>query len=142
MKPGILHITSGDCAGGSLAKAGLPGEVFIWHDVLYDGSRRPGWPDDATLKARICFLDTLTGGGLGRINVLEKLSGQYLKLESAKTYGMNLKPLRKSTKITTKMSSFRSVGLRGSQFFVGLKLDGGRNSIPPHGGLTRRKEDG
>lgn len=38
----ILHITSGDCAGGSLAKAGLPGEVFVWHDILYDGPRNPG----------------------------------------------------------------------------------------------------
>lgn len=31
----VFHITSGDIAGGSLAKAGLPGEVFDWHDILY-----------------------------------------------------------------------------------------------------------
>ncbi len=40
-----LHITSGDSAGVSLVKSGLPGEVlFAWHDILYDGPRGPGWP--------------------------------------------------------------------------------------------------
>jgi len=47
----ILHITGGDMAGGSLAKAGLSGEVFVWHDILYDGPRNPGWPDEGTLSA-------------------------------------------------------------------------------------------
>ena len=46
-----LHITSGDCAGDSLAKSGISGEVFIWHDILYDGPRNPGWPDDDILDA-------------------------------------------------------------------------------------------
>lgn len=32
----ILHITSGDIAGDNLAKAGLPGEMFVWHDILYE----------------------------------------------------------------------------------------------------------
>jgi hypothetical protein len=31
----ILHITSGDIAGDKLAQSGLPGEVFVWHDILY-----------------------------------------------------------------------------------------------------------
>jgi len=31
---GMLHITSGDIAGGSLAKADLSGEVFVWHDII------------------------------------------------------------------------------------------------------------
>ena len=39
-----LHITSGDCAGGSLVKAGLPGDVFVWHDILYDGPGIPAGP--------------------------------------------------------------------------------------------------
>jgi hypothetical protein len=26
----VLHITSGDIAGGSLAKNGIAGEVFVW----------------------------------------------------------------------------------------------------------------
>jgi hypothetical protein len=50
-----LHITSGDCAGSSLAKAGLPGDVFVWHDVLYDGPARPlGWPrsEGAVIRRR------------------------------------------------------------------------------------------
>ena len=52
-----LHITSGDCAGDILTKSGICGEVFVWHDILYDGSRNPGWPDDAILDARARFLE-------------------------------------------------------------------------------------
>ena len=52
----IFHITNGDSAGGSLSKAGLPGEVFVWHDILYDGPRNPGWPDEDALNARAEFL--------------------------------------------------------------------------------------
>ena len=48
----VFHITSGDIAGASSAKAGLPGEVFVWHDLLYDGPREPGWPSENTLSAR------------------------------------------------------------------------------------------
>jgi hypothetical protein len=29
---GILHITSGDHAGGLLSRSGLEGEFFVWHD--------------------------------------------------------------------------------------------------------------
>ncbi len=75
-----LHITSGDSAGGSLAEAGLPGEVFVWHDVLYDGPRNPGWPDDDTLNARATYLEKLTGGGLDSQRVLETLQNQYRML--------------------------------------------------------------
>jgi hypothetical protein len=81
-----LHITSGDVAGNSLAKSGIPGEVFVWHDILYDGPRRPGWPDDDTLDARSCFLSEATGGGLSRQFVLETLKAQYAKLETATRY--------------------------------------------------------
>ncbi len=73
----ILHITSGDIAGASLARAGLPGEVFVWHDILYDGPRNPGWPDQDTLVARALFLEETTGGGLDRKDVLETLRHQY-----------------------------------------------------------------
>ena len=78
-----LHITSGDCAGGSLSKSGLPGEVFVWHDILYDGPRNPGWPDETTLKARALFLEHVTAGGLTRERVLETLRNQYRKLAEA-----------------------------------------------------------
>ena len=37
-----LHITRGDCAGDILAKTGIAGEVFVWHDILYDGPRKAG----------------------------------------------------------------------------------------------------
>jgi hypothetical protein len=75
-----LHITSGDIAGRSLAKSGLPGKVFVWHDILYDGPRRPGWPDEDTLHARAAFLEASTAGGLDRQYVLETLRHQYHKL--------------------------------------------------------------
>lgn len=78
-----LHITSGDIAGGNLVKSGLPGEVFVWHDILYDGPRCPGWPDDKTLNARAVFLEETTAGGLDRRRVLETLYNQYRKLAEA-----------------------------------------------------------
>jgi hypothetical protein len=81
-----LHITSGDIAGGSLAKSGLSGEVFVWHDILYDGPRNPGWPDDETLSARAQFLEQTTGGGLDKAYVLETLRNQYEKLTRASDY--------------------------------------------------------
>lgn len=78
-----LHITSGDHAGGSLVKSGLPGEVFVWHDILYDGPRCPGWPDEETLNARAIFLEEFTAGGLDRRSILETLHTQYRKLTEA-----------------------------------------------------------
>lgn len=78
-----LHITSGDSAGGSLVKSGLPGKVFVWHDILYDGPRCPGWPDEDTLNARAVFLEETTAGGLDRRRILETLHNQYRKLMQA-----------------------------------------------------------
>jgi len=76
-----LHITSGDIAGDNLAKSGIPGEVFVWHDILYDGPRKPGWPDDDTLHARAHFLVESTGEGLSMEYVFEILKAQYDKLK-------------------------------------------------------------
>jgi len=80
---GLLHITSGDHAGDNLANSGVPGEVFVWRDILYDGPRNPGWPDDDTLHARARFLEKATGGGLNREHILGTLKGQYRKLTAA-----------------------------------------------------------
>jgi len=82
----VLHITSGDCAGGSLSKSGISGEVFVWHDILYDGPRNPGWPDGDTLNARARFLEQATAGGLDREFVLNTLNSQYRKLAEAAGY--------------------------------------------------------
>jgi hypothetical protein len=79
----LLHLTSGDCAGENLAKCGLPGEVFVWHDLLYEGPRIPGWPDEETLQARAVFLEATTAGGLDRRTILETLRAQYAKLKEA-----------------------------------------------------------
>ncbi|BBO90428.1 DUF1835 domain-containing protein [Desulfosarcina ovata] len=81
----VLHITSGDIAGGSLKKAGLPGDVFVWHDILYDGPRQPGWPTEKTLNDRALFLETFTTGGLTRNRILKTLYHQYDKLVDAAT---------------------------------------------------------
>lgn len=80
----IIHITSGDCAGSILAKSGIGGEVFVWHDILYEGPRKPGWPDDDTLHARALFLEQATGGGLRKAHILETLKCQYRKLKEVR----------------------------------------------------------
>jgi hypothetical protein len=80
-----LHITSGDSAGGSMAKAGLPGEVFVWHDIMCEGPRHPGWPDEHILNARAAFLEEATAGGLDKQRVLETLRNQYRRLAQAAT---------------------------------------------------------
>ena len=81
-----LHITSGDIAGDRLAKSGIPGEVFVWHDILYDGPRNPGWPDGDTFVARAKFIEESTGGGLKRSFILNTLKEQYGKLAAAQKY--------------------------------------------------------
>jgi hypothetical protein len=81
-----LHITSGDIAGDSLSKSAIPGEVFVWHDLLYDGPRNPGWPNDDTLCARAQFIEKETGGGLDRGYILDTLQNQYRKLTAATDY--------------------------------------------------------
>ncbi len=81
-----LHIISGDSAGESLETSGVPGEVFVWRDVLYEGPRKPGWPDAACLEARARFLDQTTGGSLGFERALGGLRNQYRKLEAARDY--------------------------------------------------------
>lgn len=82
----IQHITSGDICGGNLAKSGVAGEVFVWHDILYDGPRIPGWPDDDILKVRAQFIADATGGGLGKELVLNTLRNQYDKLSAVGEY--------------------------------------------------------
>ncbi|MDD2768455.1 MAG: hypothetical protein PHT19_06955 [Methylococcus sp.] len=78
----ILHITSGDIAGDLIAKSGVSGEVFVWHDILYDGPCRPGWPDEESLIARAAYLEAATGGGLSRAVILQTLKTQYARLET------------------------------------------------------------
>jgi len=83
---GTLNITSGDIAGDNLVKSGIPGEVLVWHDILYDGPRKPGWPDENTLEDRALFLEQTTGGGLKKDFILETLRTQYRTLADANQY--------------------------------------------------------
>jgi hypothetical protein len=78
-----FHITSGDIAGKRLAKAGLGGEVLVWHDILYDGPRQPGWPGEEMLSARALFLEEFTAGGLDRELILKTFHEQYQRLADA-----------------------------------------------------------
>jgi len=89
----ILHITSGDIAGEILEKSDVPGEVFVWRDILYDGSREPGWPDEETILARAGFLEESTGGGLTRKFVFETLRTQHAVQGSGQKIGLRLRGL-------------------------------------------------
>jgi hypothetical protein len=53
----FFHIAGGDIAGKCLRGSGISGEVFAWHDILYDGPRKPGWPEEDTLHACARFLE-------------------------------------------------------------------------------------
>lgn len=55
----------------------------MWHDILYDGPvRKPGWPDEPTLRARAAFLERATDGGLTCGQVLGALRRQYDRLRT------------------------------------------------------------
>ncbi len=77
-----LHITSGDSVGDKLARTGLPGEILVWRDVLYEGPRRPGWPDDDIIEARAAFIETSTDGGVTRKQAAAGMRRQYDKIAS------------------------------------------------------------
>ncbi|HQL87304.1 MAG: hypothetical protein GX574_09605 [Lentisphaerae bacterium] len=81
-----LHITSGDTVGVNLAQAGLGGDILVWHDVLYDGDRCPGWPDADGITARVEFLFRVTGGGLSREELQRTMRDQYERLAAASAY--------------------------------------------------------
>ena len=81
-----LHINGGDTVGSLLAESGLPGDILVWHDVLYDGKRCAGWPDEATILARTDFLFQVTGGGLSREQLLITIREQYQRLADAAAY--------------------------------------------------------
>jgi len=83
---GDLHITSGDLSGNCLRQSGLPGEVLVWHDVLYDGPRSAGWPREDIIQARAEFLDQGTDGALGLKTIFNALKRQYAALENTANY--------------------------------------------------------
>ncbi len=82
MKQTILHITSGDSSGSLIEKSNIPGEVFVWHDIMYDGPRNPGWPTNETLEARARFLENETARGLKKDEILNTLEKQYQKIKT------------------------------------------------------------
>jgi len=81
-----LHITSGDSAADKLANSNVSGDVLVWHDILYDGLRPPGWPGNEALIGRALFLEGVTGGGLSSNDILETLQHQYSRLADAGAY--------------------------------------------------------
>lgn len=81
-----LHIVNGDGAGDSLGESGVPGEILVCRDLLYDGFRNPGWPDNNSLNARALFLEKTTAGGLSKEHILGTLKNQYQKLATVSEY--------------------------------------------------------
>ncbi len=81
-----LHIINGDGAGNCLLESDILGDVLVCRDLLYDGIRVPGWPNDASLLARSQFLSHLTGGGLSSASILKTLTNQYHELASGAQY--------------------------------------------------------
>ncbi len=78
-----LNITSGDSCGDIIRQADIPGDVFVWHDILYDGPRTAGWPGENILEDRADFIVIQTAGGLDRETVLQTFKRQYRILEQA-----------------------------------------------------------
>ncbi len=54
----------------------------MWHDLLYEGPRNPGWPNENTLLARAGFLEASTDGGLKYAEILKELQSQYRELKT------------------------------------------------------------
>ncbi len=53
---GILHVTNGDSAGGTLRQAGIPGTVVAWADVLHEGPVPPDDDLNGWLEVRARFI--------------------------------------------------------------------------------------
>ncbi len=138
---GILHITSGDIVGGALTQSGLAGEVLVWHDILYDGPRNPGWPDEQTLHARARFLEHETGGGLSRERVLETLQRQYRELaESAGSASLVLwfdACLFDQSMLAHLLTCLRLKGARGAELLCIDAFPG----IAPYDGIGQLRPD-
>lgn len=81
-----LHIINGDGAGNSLVKSEVSGEVLVCRELMYTGSRNPGWPNSATLLARAQLLSDLIAGGMDSGSILETLQSYYQKLSAASEY--------------------------------------------------------
>ncbi|MBD3391003.1 MAG: hypothetical protein GF418_03045 [Chitinivibrionales bacterium] len=82
-----LHITSGDIVGSNLERSSIEGDVFVWHDILYDGPRgAAGWPDAETIRRRAVFLEQATGGGLKKDWIRQGMERDYVRLKAAADY--------------------------------------------------------
>ncbi len=82
----ILHITSGDFAAELIKQAGFDGDVLTWKDLLYRGTRCPGWADEPTLAARSEMLSISLGGALSAATIKPTLQKQYDTLKTASDY--------------------------------------------------------
>ena len=82
----ILHISSGDSSANLIKAAGFEGDILVWRDILYEGKRKAGWPDDLSIAARSELLSASTGGALSPEIIRKGLLEQYGKLRDAKEY--------------------------------------------------------
>jgi hypothetical protein len=52
----VLHVANGDCTTALIGRAGIPGELSIWADVLHEGPVPSGISDEELLVARARYL--------------------------------------------------------------------------------------
>jgi hypothetical protein len=57
----MLHIVNGDSFGGRLKKSGIPGEILVWRESLYEGPIGLDLAEAAILQARAQYLDDKYG---------------------------------------------------------------------------------
>ena len=61
-EPSMLHITDGQSVAGTLRESGIPGEVSIYGDLMYEGPVPAGLDADTWLETRATFIADRFGG--------------------------------------------------------------------------------
>jgi hypothetical protein len=76
--PPILHVANGHCLMEVIARAGIPGTLSVWCDVLHDGPVPGGISDEELTRVRAKYL---AGPGASAEDVLAELRGWQQTIE-------------------------------------------------------------